>query len=461
MLLAGMEVARLNFSHGTNAEKATLIKRLRSIEREVKLPLGILQDLQGPKLRVGTFVQERIELERGRSVVITGTPCVGTAERFSVTYPRLARDVRPGDSILLADGAILLSVRARSADGVVCDVVHGGELSAHKGMNVPGARLSIPSVTAKDRTDIAFGVRAGVDWIALSFVRTAADVHALRRIIARACVRNGGTVLAPKIVAKIEKPEALDNLDAIIDAADAIMVARGDLGVEIRPEFVPGVQKEMLRRATARGKPAIVATQMLESMQHAPTPTRAEASDVANAVWDGADAVMLSGETAVGKYPAEALTYLDAITRASEACRAYAAPQHGGGADVSNALAAHAVALATQTKAACLVVFTRTGATAALVARHRAMMPVLALCTSTEACRQLTLYWNLQPYLIGECRTRPAMIDAAVRQAHAAGVAKTGDCIVILGGSDPTLARANWVDFVRMPRSRARRSTQS
>jgi pyruvate kinase len=437
MVDAGMDVARLNFSHGDHRQKRRLVRLVRRVGRESGKTLAILQDLQGPKLRVGDLAGGGITLTPGGEVTITTQPCMGTAERFSVTYPQLTDDVRPGQEILLADGRITLRVRAVAGTEVQCEVVHGGRLTPRKGINLPGVALSIGSLTQKDRADVAFGVQHGVDWIALSFVRRAVDIVELRELIAS--LRDRGVhprdSLPPRIIAKIEKPEALGDYEAILEQTDAIMVARGDLGVEIKPERVPIVQKEMIYAALERGIPVITATQMLQSMTRAPLPTRAEVSDVANAILDGSDAVMLSDETAAGDFPVQSVRMLDRIVREVESSALYHPPRCASTDDPCDAVAASACELAMSANAAAIAVFTHTGATAIHIARFRPRMPIVALCHTPAVCRQLMVYWNIMPMKVPLCRTLPRMgrvADASVRRA---GITDGDSLYVVVAGS--------------------------
>ena len=309
LIHAGMDVVRLNFSHGTPDEHLETLKNVRAASNRTGVEVAVLQDLQGPKIRVGELNVPFIELHPGDRFTITTDQGFGGPTRVSTTYAGLAADVRPGDALLLDDGKLSLSVLEIKGSEVICTVVVGGPLSAHKGINLPGVAVSAPSLTDKDLRDLEFGIQQGVDFVALSFVRKAEDIRHLRKAI----IERTGKTQSPSIIAKIEKPQAVNDIDSIIAEANGIMVARGDLGVELPPEDVPILQKMIIKKCNHAGKPVIVATQMLESMIHNPTPTRAEASDVANAVVDGCDAVMLSGETSIGSYPLEAVRIMDKI----------------------------------------------------------------------------------------------------------------------------------------------------
>jgi pyruvate kinase len=445
-----MDVARLNFSHGNHEQKRRIIRLIRRAEKKAGRPIAILQDLQGPKLRVGEFRGGNpVELKTGSTVTITTTPCFGSEERFFVDYASLAKDVGKDDPILLSDGSITLQVSKADATAgeVYCSVLHGGILYPRKGVNLPGIKLSISSMTEKDKTDLAFGIEQGVDWVALSFVREAKDILSLRRRInrIRSRLETPGTSVPPKIIAKIEKPEAVDAIREIMDAADGIMVARGDLGVEMKQVLVPVVQKEIINMANATGKPVITATQMLESMVHAPVPTRAEVSDVANAIFDGSDAIMLSAESAVGKYPLESVAYLDRIARETEASPLFEPRRLSARNEVSDAIAASACELAGSIAASCIVVFTHTGTTAIQVARFRPKTPIVALCGNSDICRQLMVYWNIKPLKAPVCRSINRLLRVAGESVVKLGCGKPGDEYVLVAGSSVKPGRTDWV----------------
>jgi pyruvate kinase len=446
---AGMDVVRLNFSHGDYAQKDAIINHVRAIERKVGRPLAILQDLQGPKLRVGEMMGAKPALlEPGHTITITTAPCLGTAQRISVNYAQLPGDVKPGDPILLADGTIALRVLEVQQDDVHCEVVHGGLLLPRKGVNLPGVKLSIPALTPKDIKDVRYGVQRGVDWIALSFVRDAHDIVQLQRMIARdyARLRPAPAQLPPRVIAKIEKPEAVAQLPAIIAVADGVMVARGDLGVELRPEMVPVVQKEMIRLANAAGKPVITATQMLETMIHSPVATRAETSDVANAVFDGTDALMLSGETAAGDNPVAAVQVMAQIVASVEASDLYVPRPRTGAASTSDGIAQAAVQVARDINAACIAVFTHSGTTAMHLVHYRPMMPVIALCTNAAIARPLMLYWNLKTFTVPHCASRTRQLQLAERMVRTLGMAGPGKAYVVVSGSSFQSGGTNWVE---------------
>jgi pyruvate kinase len=450
---AGMDVARLNFSHGDYAQKEAILTRLAAVEKRIGRPIAMLQDLQGPKLRIGELAGGKpVTLRDGARVVITTTPCFGTAERLSVTYRNLIDDIKPGDPILIADGTITLQVRAvLDGDEIACTVVHGGEVAPRKGVNLPGVSLSLSALTAKDLADAKFGVAHNVDWIALSFVRHAADILRLKKEIAKHRARGLGssTGLPPRVIAKIEKPEAVSELAAILDAADGIMVARGDLGVELRPESVPLVQKQIIRMANDAGKPVITATQMLESMMHSPVATRAETSDVANAIFDGTDAIMLSGESAAGEFPVEAVRTMAAIVCQAEASPLFAPRMRVNDTTTTAAITAASRLVAADLRAACIAVFTHTGTTAMHLAHQRPMMPIVALCTNRAAARPLMLYWNVQPVHVPVCTTRQQHMRVAEQVVGRLRLAKQGEPYVVVSGSSAASGGTNWVEARR------------
>ncbi|MCA1644604.1 MAG: pyruvate kinase [Chloroflexi bacterium] len=447
LVRAGLDVARLNFSHGTAAEHARRCAAVRDAARTAGRSVAVMQDLQGPKIRIGLLERGGpVHLESGKQVVISTQQLVGTAERIGCTYQHLAQDVRAGDRILLDDGRIRLKVLSTIDGEVTADVEEGGALGEHKGINLPGVAVSAPAITDKDRVDLTFGLQElAVDYVALSFVRTAEEVRA-----AQTLMRSVGHT-APLIV-KLEKGEAIDNLEAILHVADAVMVARGDLGVELAPELVPMLQKRIIQRANHRGIPVITATQMLESMITEETPTRAEASDVANAVWDGSDAVMLSAETATGRHPLLVLRMMDRIVRAAET--AEAVPAHlvrarddrprGYAAAVTHA----ARVLAEDLDATAIVGVTRTGLTAELLSRGRAKVPIFAFSPDEGVCRRLALWWGISPIHQHLAADLEANIEAMERYMVEHQSAQAADTVVITG-SHPFEAgmHTNFVKF--------------
>jgi pyruvate kinase len=432
LVRAGLDVARLNFSHGTAAEHARRCSIMREAARQAGRCVAILQDLQGPKIRIGALVGGGpVQLQEGQQLVISTQDEVGTAERVGCTYAQLAQDVRPGDRILLDDGRIRLSVLASGHGEVRTRVEEGGSLGEHKGINLPGVAVSAPSLTEKDRADMAVGLNElGVDFVALSFVRSADEVraaHDLMRSIGRT---------APLVV-KLEKGEAIDNLDEILRVADAVMVARGDLGVELAPEQVPMLQKRIIQRANHRGIPVITATQMLESMITEETPTRAEATDVANAVWDGSDAVMLSAETAAGQHPLLALKMMDRIVRAAESSDVMPSQPPQGREDRPRGYAAavtHAArVLAEDLDASAIVGVTRSGLTAELLSRGRARVPIFAFTPDEEVARRLALWWGITPVHQRLADNLESNIDAMEQYLTEHQSAQQADTVVITG----------------------------
>jgi pyruvate kinase len=435
LLAAGMDVARLNFSHGRHADHADVIARIRTASRHQRRAIALLQDLQGPKIRTGKLKagREGVRLVPGAPLTITVEEDVlGDASLVSTTYPHLAEDVRPGDRILMDDG--LLELRVVDSDGVRVrtEVVEGGILGESKGINLPGVKIQADAMSEKDRADMAFGLANGVDYVALSFVRSAEDVLRCREEMQR-CGR-----VVP-LIAKIEKPEALDALDAIVAAADGLMVARGDLGVEILPERVPGIQKDMCRRASAAGKPVIIATQMLNSMIEHPRPTRAEASDVANGIWDGADAVMLSGETASGRFPVQSIQMMDRIVREAEATagatRLPVVDRRRHDADFPEVTADAACRAADAAGAVLICCFTLSGATARLVSRFRPSVPIVGFSPDQDIRRRLALYWGVVPRVMEPIKNTDMVADLVSERLLEDQLCKPGDRIVLVHGS--------------------------
>jgi len=431
LLLAGVDVFRLNASHSTQAEHAARIAAIRQVAAEFGRSASILLDLQGPKIRLGTFAGGGCTLEAGATFIITPEPLTGDCRRASTTYPNLAADVQPGDRILLADGLIELRVVSLSGSEVRTEVVCGGHISDHKGINLPGVAVSLPSLTEKDIADLRFGVSQGIDMVALSFVRSAADVHGLREWL-----RSMYTGPLP-VVAKIEKPQAWENIDAILDEADGIMVARGDLGVEIALEKVPRIQKSAIRRARRHGKFVITATQMLESMIENSTPTRAEVSDVANAIYDGTDAVMLSAETSVGKYPVEAVKFMARIaTETENAMRKSGFQEMATQPNATNAeiLADAAYRAARDAQVSAIVVFTATGSSARLVSRYRPPVCIYAMTPRENVGRQLAVNFGVVPVEAPDVASTDEMLAQMDRVLTERGHLKAGDAVVFLAG---------------------------
>jgi pyruvate kinase len=429
LIAAGMNVARVNFSHGNHEYHRALIRRIKQVRRALNKPVAILQDLQGPKIRVGVIGGTGyITLHAGRVFILTTDDVSGDENRVSVSLKTLPQEVKERDPILLADGNIELTVEKVVAAEIHCRVVVGGILSSHKGINLPASEVRVESLTDKDREDIPVGLEEGVDAIALSFVRSARDVSAARQVIAE----HGGTV---PIIAKIEKSQAVDNIDSIVQAAEGVMVARGDLGVEIDIERVPLVQKEIIRKCNAIGRPVITATQMLQRMVDNPRPTRAEATDVANAILDGTDAIMLSDETAVGKYPAEAVVMMDRIARSAETCLDPVKFENNA---IKNATE-HAISrasyfIAKEIGAAAIITPTWSGATACLVSRFRPKQLILAPTPNESTMDFLSLCWGVVPLRILPSESIDEMIHFALEAARKVGYLESGQQVIITGG---------------------------
>jgi pyruvate kinase len=444
IILAGMDVARLNFSHGDQALHGENIRRIRQLSTELNRPVAILIDLQGPKLRVGDMPEGGIALERGKTAILTSNPITGYVDdeglvRIPLQYLRLPQEVESGDRILIDDGLIELAVRQTSTDEIECDVVVGGVLKSNKGLNLPNASLSIPAITDKDWKDLEFALAAGVDWVALSFVRSADEVHQLKKRIAE--LSEFGRPVP--VMAKIEKPEAVDAIDGIIAESDGIMVARGDLGIETAPERVPMVQKMIIAKSNAAAVPVVTATQMLDSMIRNPRPTRAEASDVANAILDGTDAVMLSGETAAGLYPVESVKTMVKIISQVESSQASHWERPGytkrSVATVTDALSHATCETAHDLGAAAIVSATASGRTALAVARFRPSCPIIAVTPSPMVQRRLLLVHGVWPLLGKRAENTDEMLAGATQVALAHGLVKRGDTIVITAGISPNM----------------------
>jgi len=428
---AGMNVARLNFSHGTHEQHAQKIQNLRRLAAEKNVTLAILQDPSGAKIRTGSMaVAGGARLREGEMFTLTARNVPGDEQEVSVTYPALPREIKVGDHILLADGSIELRVVECTELDIRCRVVIGGQLGAGKGINLPTRSLNISGLTEKDKQDLIFGLNAGVDYVALSFVRSAADVQT-----AHAIMREQGKKVP--VIAKIEKHEALEQIDSILEVADGIMVARGDLAVETALEKVPLVQKMLIQKCNIAGKPVITATQMLKSMVEASRPTRAEAADVANAVLDGSDALMLSEETAIGHHPEQAVQMMDRIIRTTEESlgwRDIQTEMHNGQVTTSAAISHAAVSIARDLGAAAILTPTRSGSTARMVARYRPSVPILALSANPATVRQLALVWGVQPLLIDEIADSEEIIERAKQAAREVNAVHRGDTVIITAG---------------------------
>jgi pyruvate kinase len=443
---AGADVFRLNFSHGSHEDHQKRYELIRAIEDENKRPIGILMDLQGPKLRVGTIAGGSVELKTGGTYRFDLDEAKGDAKRAQLPHPEIFAAVQAGTNLLVDDGRLRLRVKNNGKDFAECDVLVGGKLSDRKGVNVPDVVLPLSPLTAKDREDLRFGLDLGVDWVAMSFVQRPEDVAELRKLI-------GGRA---KVIAKLEKPAGIERLEEIIDLSDAIMVARGDLGVEMPPEDVPAIQKRIIAACRKSGKPVVVATQMLESMVNSPAPTRAEASDVATAVYDGADAVMLSAETASGQYPVEAAAMMNRIIERVERDPAYRQildarhpdPQPTG----HDAISAAAAQVAHTLSVAAIVTYSTSGSTVLRVARERPEVPILALTASLSTARALSLAWGAHCVQIPDLKRFSEMVETACSVALSQEMSKVGDRLVITAGvpfgtpGSTNILRVAWVE---------------
>lgn len=439
-----MDVARLNFSHGTYDTHRLAIEAIREVAARRQAVVAILQDLQGPRIRVGLLPESGIELVAGQRVQLTGgllrsggqlgaqQATSSREDEIPVAYPQLVRDAQPGARILIDDGLIELLVTGITGGTVECKVLTGGQVTSHKGINLPGTTVSAPTLTDKDREDIRFGVTQGVDYLALSFVRGPADVVEARRMVA-AC---GGD---QPLIAKIERAEAIATLPELLDEADGVMIARGDLGVEMGPEVVPILQKKIIAEANRRRRLVITATEMLESMTHAPRPTRAEASDVANAVFDGTDAVMLSAETARGRYPVEAVRVMDRLVREAEKetlSRARVPGQdEGGDPSIPEAMCAAATGAAARTGATVIVAFSESGATARVLSKQRPASPIVAFTPSETIQRRMALYWGVLPRTMPRLQNQDERVQEVEQRLRAEKLVDEGQRIVLLSGT--------------------------
>jgi pyruvate kinase len=441
LMRLGMDVARLNFSHGTHEDHAHNIARLRRAAEREGRSLCILQDLQGPKIRTGLLERhELVLLKTGSVVTITPEDVPGNAARISTTFPGLARELTPGARILLSDGLIELRVRAVRGDDVLCNVINGGMLGEHKGINLPGVALSIPALTKKDRKDLEFGLNHGVDAVAFSFVRSAADINLGKQIISahRSDI---------PVIAKLEKPQAIDHLEEILEAADGVMVARGDLGVEMAPEKVPVIQKHVIRRAAVWRKPVITATQMLESMVENPRPTRAEASDVANAIFDGSDSVMLSAETASGRYPREAVAIMARIVVEAECNIAdfvqFRRRRENHSLSIAETICESIAHSAEDLPMGAIAVFTETGNTARMISKYRPKAPIFAFTHVVPVVQRLNLYWGVHPVRCRQAKSAEQMVTMAEQDLVSRGVLKPGDVIGVVAGTRQAAGSTN------------------
>lgn len=441
---SGMNVARMNFSHGSHADHQHTYDTVRAVAKETGRAVGILGDLQGPKIRLGTFAEGAVQWRTGETVRVTVDDVEGTHDRVSTTYEGLAEDASVGDRLLVDDGKVGLTVTAVEGNDVVCEVVEGGEVSDHKGLSLPGMDISVPALSDKDVADLEFALRAGVDFIALSFVRSPADIDHVHQVMDREGVR-------VPVIAKLEKPEAVDNLEAIVLAFDGVMVARGDLGVELPLEHVPLVQKKAIRIARENAKPVIVATQMLDSMIHNPRPTRAEASDVANAVLDGTDAVMLSGETSVGDYPIDTVETMSRIVEAVEAGSTEPPPLSHVPRTKRGVISYAARDIGERLNAKALVAFSQSGDTVRRLARLHTRLPLLAFTPEESVRSQLALTWGTETFLVPSVETTDQMVRQVDQAMLSLGRSERGDTVVIVAGSPPgTIGSTNLIRVHRL-----------
>ena len=432
MIRAGMNVARFNFSHGTHAEHKVRLDALKAMREELDAPVAAMLDTKGPEVRLKDFAGGRVHLTAGQEFTLTTVQVEGDAHRCSITYGELPGDVKAGDTILLDDGLVRLTVLETSETEIRCRVENDGNMKNHKGVNVPGVRLNMPYMSQQDRDDLLFGAEQGFDYVAASFVRSAADVRELRHVLDKAGSRM-------RIIAKIENQEGVSNLPEILDAADGIMVARGDMGVEIDFAEIPLIQKNMIARCVACGKPVITATQMLDSMMENPRPTRAEITDVANAIYDGTSAIMLSGETAAGRYPVESVKTMDAIARRTESDINHVKrmTQMAGGRNRLSVAAATAHAACTTAQeigADAILTVCQRGTTARLVSRFHPGTPIIACLLDQQVRRQMALYWGVEPIMMPYASSTDELVDFAVQAAAQAGVVHEGDLVVVTAG---------------------------
>ena len=431
LLLAGMDVARFNFSHGSHEEHKGRLDALKALREELHLPVAAMLDTKGPEIRLKTFAKGSVQLRTGQEFTLTTEDIVGDESRCAITYGELPQDVKPGQTILLDDGLVRLTVLETTASTIRCRVENDGVMKDRKGVNVPNVRLSMPYMSQRDREDILFGIQQGFDYIAASFVRTAADVREIRRLLDE---QNSNI----QIIAKIENQEGVSNLADILAAADGVMVARGDMGVEIDFTEIPIIQKDMIAQCVAAGKPVITATQMLDSMIEHPRPTRAEITDVANAIYDGTSAIMLSGETAAGKYPVEAVRTMDAIAQRTESDINYAKRMRNmanqGRLSIAAATAHAACTTAMDIGADAILTVSKSGTTAKLVSRFRPGTTVVALLMEPQVQRQMALYWGVVPLTMPQASSTDELVEFAVQAAENAGIIHQGDLVVVTAG---------------------------
>lgn len=431
LMLAGMNVARFNFSHGTHEEMRMKYGRVVRLREELGLPVATMLDTKGPEIRLRDFEGGRVQLEAGQQFVLTTRELLGTAQKAAISYKNLKNDICVGTTLLIDDGLIELKVEAMEGEEIICRVIHGGVVSNHKGINVPGAVLSMPYISEADRADILFGIEMGFDLLAASFARCREDILELKDLIAS----HGGNM---KIIAKIENMQGIENLEEILDEADGVMVARGDMGVEVPFQEVPMLQKKMIRRAGEMGKITITATQMLESMIHNPRPTRAETADIANAIFDGTSAIMLSGESAAGKYPEEAVRTMASIAVQAEKSIDYRKEMKelsdSMKKDITTAIANATCSMAMDLEATAILTVTLSGYTAQAIARFRPGCPIISCTTTQKVYHQLSQVWGVHPLLLGEAEDTQELFEAAIAAAKDKGYLKAGDRVVLTAG---------------------------
>lgn len=429
LIHAGMNIARINLSHGNHEEHSKRIKVLRKTCKELKADVALLLDTKGPEIRLGTFYGGKVTLKKGQEFILTSTPMIGNDKEVFINYDDISKTVSSGDKILLADGLIELQVSRIQGEKVICTVINGGELSDRQGVNIPNKSLPLPALAEKDIEDIVFGIEIGADFIAASFIRKAADVMEIRKVLEE----NGGSDI--HIIAKIENREGVENINEIINVADGIMIARGDLGVEIPVQEVPLVQKQIIEKCNLAGKPVITATQMLDSMIRNPRPTRAEATDVANAIFDGTDAIMLSGETAAGKYPVESVTMMYSIAeKADQAIIDHVKQRAINVKSVTDAISHATCSIASELEAKAIITSTKSGYTARAVAKFRPQVPIIAVTFKEKVIKTLQIVRGVIPLEVKETSSTDEMFIEAVKGALSSGMVKKGDLVVITAG---------------------------
>lgn len=431
LMLAGMNVARFNFSHGTHEEQKEKLAKVIKISEELSLPVATLLDTKGPEIRLRDFENGSEMLESGQLFTLTTQEMLGTNKKAAITYKNLKQDVSVGSTILIDDGKIEMKVESIEGEEIACRVINGGKVSNHKGINVPGAILSMPYISEVDRKDIEFCAQMGYDFLAASFARSKDDILQVRKIL-------DDNNSKAKVIAKIENMQGIQNLDEILEVSDGIMVARGDMGVEIPLEDVPVLQKQMIKKAVAKGKHVITATQMLESMITNPRPTRAETADVANAIYDGTTAIMLSGESAAGDYPIEAVKTMSRIAERAEQDIDYRSRmkkiENGQELDITEAISHATCTTAMDLNASAIITVTMSGFTAAMISRYKPGCPIIGCSVNPRVCRQLSLSWGVTPLLIGKEQTADDLFEEATRAAEEAGYIKKGDVVVLTAG---------------------------